>query len=240
MNSTGQIGVFFCMEDPAPWRGVDLKAVAGYARTLPGVKQVEELGVRPKLHPEDMAWDLKRKGLTTVVIAGDSPGFFKQAFTRAIALSGGDPDQVRLASLREHGAVVGDPTERAKAVVACAIYGVPFNLAAVPAPTTVNPLTLVIGGGVAGIQAALEIAEAGQQVLLVEKSGTIGGHMAMFDKTFPTLDCAACILTPKMVAVSQHPNIKLMTCAEVAEVSGSPGAFQVKILQHARYLDASA
>ena len=240
MNSTDHIGVFFCMEELAPWHGVDLAAVATYARTLPGVSLVEELGVRPKLHPETLAWDLKRKGITTVIVVGDSPGFFKQAFTRAVALSGGDPENVHLASMREHGAIAGDSTARAKAVVACAVLGVPFNLAAVPAPTPVNPVTLVIGGGVAGIQAALELAEAGQQVVLIEKTGTIGGHMAMFDKTFPTLDCAACILTPKMVAVTQHPNITLMTCAELSGVTGSPGAFHAQILQHARYVDAAA
>jgi heterodisulfide reductase subunit A2 len=240
MDSSERIGVFVCMEDPSPWHDVDLTAVGRYAESLAGVTHVEVLGVRPKLSPETLAWDLKRLGLTTVVVVGDSPGFFKQAFTRALALTGGDPERVRLASFREHGALAGDPTARAKAVVACAVFDVPFNLAAVPAPTEVNPLTLVIGGGVAGIQAALEIAEAGQQVVLVEKTGTIGGHMAMFDKTFPTLDCAACILTPKMVAVTQHPNITLMTCAEVQAVTGSPGAFHVDILQRARFVDASA
>lgn len=101
----------------------------------------------------------------------------------------------------------------------------------------VHPDTLVIGAGIAGIQASLEIANAGHKVYLVEKTGTIGGHMAMFDKTFPTLDCAACILTPKMVEVGQHANIDLLTCSEVSEVSGNPGAFKVKILKKARYVD---
>jgi heterodisulfide reductase subunit A len=128
-------------------------------------------------------------------------------------------------------------TERAKAVVACAVFGVPFGLAAVPEPTPVNPLTLVLGGGVAGIQASLEIAEAGQQVVLVEKTGTIGGHMAMFDKTFPTLDCAACILTPKMTQVGKHKNIHLMAYSEVEEVSGFIGNFTVKVRRKASYVD---
>jgi heterodisulfide reductase subunit A len=101
----------------------------------------------------------------------------------------------------------------------------------------VHPDTLVIGAGIAGIQTSLEIANAGYKVYLVEQSGTIGGHMAMFDKTFPTLDCAACILTPKMVEVGQHKLIELFTCSEVKEVSGSPGAFRVKVLKKARFVD---
>ena len=109
---------------------------------------------------------------------------------------------MRLASFGEHGAAAATTPERAKAIVACAAFGVPFALAVVPGEMPVQPTTLVIGGGIAGIQAALEIADAGKPVCLVERSGTIGGHMAMFDKTFPTLDCAACILTPKMVSSS--------------------------------------
>jgi heterodisulfide reductase subunit A len=94
--------------------------------------------------------------------------------------------------------------------------------------------TLVIGGGIAGIQAALEIANSGNKVFLVEKTGSIGGHMAMFDKTFPTLDCAACILTPKMVDVGQHPNIEVLTLSELTEISGKAGDFTVTISKKAR------
>ncbi len=140
---------------------------------------------------------------------------------------------MRLASFREFGAARGVGTARAKAVLACAVLGVPFPLAAVPDTTAVHPATLIVGGGVAGIQAALEIADAGKQVYLVERTGTIGGHMAMFDKTFPTLDCAACILTPKMVAVGQHEIIDLMTYAEVDDVSGQPGDYKVKVRKKA-------
>jgi len=127
--------------------------------------------------------------------------------------------------------------ERAKAVVACGVHAVPFTLVAVPQSVAVNQATLVIGAGIAGIQAALEIADAGKKVYLVERSATIGGHMAMFDKTFPTLDCSACILTPKMVAVGDHEMIELLTLSEVQEVSGSPGAFRAKILKHARRVE---
>jgi heterodisulfide reductase subunit A len=113
-------------------------------------------------------------------------------------------------------------------------------LAATPDTTATHPGTLIIGGGIAGIQAALEIADAGKQVYLVERTATIGGHMAMFDKTFPTLDCAACILTPKMVAVGQHEMIDLMTYSEVEDVSGTPGSYQVRIRKKARHVDIDA
>ena len=103
----------------------------------------------------------------------------------------------------------------------------------------VNPAALVVGAGIAGIQAALDIADAGRTVYLVEKQPSIGGHMATFDKTFPTLDCAACILTPKMVQVGKHPNIKLMPSSEVDEVKGFVGNFKVKIRHKATYVDRS-
>ncbi len=235
-----KIGVYLCQEGTSTLPGLDFGAVAAYAARLPRVTAVENRGVRPRLDPELLAREIKKKDLKAVVVAGDSPGYFKPAFARALALAGGDPSLVRLASFREHGAGQHNATERAKAIVACAVHGVPFGLAAAPEPTTVHPATLVVGGGVAGIQAALEIADAGKKVFLVEKSGTIGGHMAMFDKTFPTLDCAACILTPKMVAVGQHEMIDLMTYSEVQEVTGSPGAFHVKVVRKARYVDPDA
>jgi heterodisulfide reductase subunit A len=123
---------------------------------------------------------------------------------------------------------------RAKSLLACVLSDLPFEIVALPGEADVNPATLVIGGGIAGIQAALEIAYSNNAVYLVEKTGTIGGKMATFDKTFPTLDCAACILTPKMVEVNQHPNINLMSYCEVTGLTGTPGNFTVKILKKAR------
>ena len=175
--------------------------------------------------------------LGRIVIAGDIPGYYKPVFTRAMAMAGGNTDEIRLASFQEHGARGENAMDRAKAIVACATMGVPFPLAAVPGGNPVNHATLIIGGGIAGIQSALEIANAGKQVFLVEQTGTIGGHMAMFDKTFPTLDCAACILTPKMSAVKSHPNITLWTYSEVEKVDGFIGNFKVTVRRKARYVD---
>ena len=219
---------------------LDYQEIAEYAKGLPEVQRVTLFSEPKKLNPLVLADEFKKAGLSRIVIAGESPGYFKPVFTRAMAESGGDADEVRIASFREHGISLEGPTNRAKAVVACAVFGVPFGLAAVPEKVPVNPATLVIGGGVAGIQAALEIADAGYKVYLVERQGTIGGHMAMFDKTFPTLDCAACILTPKMVAVGQHPNIELIVLSEVQDVKGRPGAYQVKVLKRASRVDAGA
>ncbi|HVO13475.1 MAG TPA: CoB--CoM heterodisulfide reductase iron-sulfur subunit A family protein [Vicinamibacteria bacterium] len=219
---------------------IDLDAVANYARNLADVELVRVLGLRPKLDPHRIRDEIREARLERLVLAGDSPGYFKPAFTNALAAAHGNPEEVRLASFREHGATDRERLERAKSIVACAVLGVPFPLVAEKEARVVNPATLVIGAGIAGIQTALEIADAGRQVYLVERSPTIGGHMAMFDKTFPTLDCAACILTPKMVAVGDHERIELFTNAEVAEVCGGPGAYTVQIRQRARRVDAEA
>jgi len=235
-----RIGVYFCTRSSGSTKILDFKALAAYAGKLPQVVEVKNLGVAPALDPLVLAKELTQKRLTAVVIGADSPGYFKTAFTRALALAGADPEAVRLASFRQHGSGFGEPTERAKAVLMCAVLDVPYAMAAERGSTPVHPDTLVIGGGIAGIQAALEIADAGKKVYLVERTPTIGGHMAMFDKTFPTLDCAACILTPKMVAVDQHEMIELMTWSEVEGVSGTPGAFKVKVRKKARYVDLDA
>ena len=233
-----KIGVFIGRS--LPEHGINFQAIANYAANLPGVEKVRLLGFRPRLDAGALAEEIRNEKFERIVLAGDAPGYFKPAFTHAMTLAGGNPDEVRLASFREHGAASGDTMERDKAILACAVHGVPFPLVAVPKSTTVNPATLIVGGGVAGIQAALEIADGGKQVYLIERTGTIGGHMAMFDKTFPTLDCAACILTPKMVAVGIHDMIELVTNAEVQQVSGNPGAYKVKVLKKARYVDSDS
>ena len=233
-------GVYICQTGTGAADSVDLQAVAKYAEKLPGVVLVNVIGNNPKLDPVSLGEQIRKEKLDRIVVAADSPGYYKPAFTRGLALAGGDPEKVVLASFVGNGAGVSGSTERAKAVVNCAIHGIPFGLAATPKDKPVHPDTLVIGGGVGGIQASLEIAGAGKKVYLVEKFGTIGGKMAMFDKTFPTLDCAACILTPKMVSVGQDKNITLWTYAEVEGVSGSPGNYKVTVRKHARRVDEVA
>jgi heterodisulfide reductase subunit A len=230
-------GVFFCQVEEN--RSLNTDSIAKYAANLPDVEIVRILAPGPP----DLGFisDLIRTGnLQRVVVAGDMPGYYKPVFTRAMSIAEGNTDEIWLASFQEHGARGENALDRAKAIVACATMGVPFPLAAVPGGNPVNHATLIIGAGIAGIQAALEIANAGKQVFLIEQTGTIGGHMAMFDKTFPTLDCAACILTPKMVSVGQHEHIKLLTKSKVISVSGKPGSYRVKIRQKARFVDIKA
>ncbi len=231
-------GVFFCQTGVD--RNLNVDAIAKYSANLPDVESVQILRIKPPPDVKNLVDQIRSNKLDRIVIAGDVPGYFKPVFTRAMALAGGNTDEIRLASFQEHGARGDNATDRAKAIVACATMGVPFPLAAVSGGNPVNHATLIIGAGIAGIQASLEIANAGKQVFLVEQTGTIGGHMAMFDKTFPTLDCAACILTPKMVSVGQHEMIRLLTMSKVVAVTGKPGAYRVKIKQKARYVDINS
>lgn len=231
-------GVFFCPADGS--RNLNLDAIAKYSANLPDVETVQILRLNSRPDVKFIGEQIRSNNLERIVIAGDMPGYFKPVFTKAMAMTGGDTDEVRLASFQEHGAKGENALDRARAIIACAVMGVPFSLAAIPGGNPVNPATLIIGAGIAGIQSALEIANAGKQVYLVEQTGTIGGHMAMFDKTFPTLDCAACILTPKMVSVGQHEMIRLFTKSKVVSVGGKPGSYRVRIRQKARFVDIGA
>jgi len=231
-------GVFFCQIEESSNLNID--AIAKYSANLPEVETVQILKIKPRVEVKTLCDQIKANNLERIVIAGDMPGYFKPVFTKAMAMTGGNTDEIRLASFQEHGTRGEYAMDRAKAIIACAVIGVPFSLVAVPGGNPVNHTTLVIGGGIAGIQSALEIANAGKLVYLIEQTGTIGGHMAMFDKTFPTLDCAACILTPRMVSVGQHEMIRLLTNSKVIAVSGKPGSYRVKIRQRARYVDVKS
>ena len=239
MGENNLTAIYFCKLSNGHTDVVDNLAVEEYAKKIPNVRITWQAADLSLTNPDFIVNSVKENNLSRIIIAGDEAGMYKSFFAKALVKAGGKPENVLLASFKEYGALKKSDTDRAKAIVACAVYGVPFEEAAKPDVADVNPNTLVIGGGIAGIQASLEIAGGNQKVFLVEKTGTIGGHMAMFDKTFPTLDCAACILTPKMVDVGQHPNIDLMNYSEVQSVEGVPGDYKVKILKKAKFVDSS-
>ena len=186
--------------------------------------------------------DIRDLGLNRIVVAACSPHLHENTFRTATARAGLNPYLCELVSIREQDSWVhtdkAAATAKAKAILAGGVARVRRNTPLEALTVDINPATLVVGGGIAGIQATLEIADAGFPVYLVEKDASIGGHMAQFDKTFPTLDCAACILTPRMVSAGTHPNVTLMTWSEVTHVEGFVGNFTVTVRKKARYVDS--
>ncbi|MCK5310980.1 MAG: FAD-dependent oxidoreductase [Desulfobacteraceae bacterium] len=187
--------------------------------------------------------DIKDLGLNRVVVASCSPRLHEKTFQAACRRAGLNPYMFQMASVREQVSWVtqdeDEATQKAKTLMAGAISRVRHHHELETRKVEVHPDVLVVGGGIAGMQAALDIGNAGHKTYLVEKSTTIGGHMLQFDKTFPTLDCAACIGTPKMVEVAQNDYIELFSYSEVQEVSGYIGNYSAKILKKPRYINAN-
>jgi heterodisulfide reductase subunit A len=239
-----RIGVFICHCGENIARTVDCAGVADALREHPGVAVATDY----KYMCSDPGQQLIKKAiedneLTGVVVCACSPHMHEKTFRRAAAQAGLNPFVVEMANIREHCSWIHDDvrmaTEKAKALVAGAVRRVALHQPLEPMRAEVNPNVLVVGGGITGIQAALEIAESGTTVYLVERDASIGGRMGQFDKTFPTLDCAACILTPKMVSVGHRENIKLLSYSEVVGCSGYIGNFKVKVKRKARFVDES-
>lgn len=234
-----RVGVFVCWCGVNIAKTVDVEQVAQKASTIPGV--VYSTSYRYMC--SDPGQELIRNAISEhkldrVVVAACSPAMHETTFQRAVSEAGLNPYFMEMANIREQDSWVHDDrelaTEKAFELIAAAVERVKRAQPLEPLEFSVEKKALVIGGGVAGIQAALDIAEAGFQVYLVEKSPSIGGRMAQFDKTFPTLDCAMCILSPKMVDCYRHPNIKILSYSEVEEVKGFVGNFEVTIRKKAR------
>ena len=176
-----------------------------------------------------------------VVEASCSPKMHEPTFRNAVAQAGLNPYLFEMVNIREHCSwVTADPeqaTRKAEDLIKGGIARVRHHLPLTGSQKPVNPTALVVGGGIAGITAALKIAKAGYKVYLVEKMEIIGGRMAQFDKTFPTLDCAGCTLTPKTSEVGRHPNIEILTKTEVVELRGFVGNFKARLRQKPRYVD---
>jgi len=239
MKTKKSIGIYFIESTDKKPGLLDFNELKAYSQSLEEVAVVWDSTTLPTSDLDKIGKEIKTNNVNKIILAGEFPGMKKPIFSEVMSLLNFNGDSVVLVSFRKYGVKKSSDTEKAKSILYCAVKGVPFEFADKSNEKDVHPETLIIGGGIAGIQASLEIADAGKKVYLVERSGTIGGHMAMFDKTFPTLDCAACILTPKMVEVGQHSNIELLTYSEVKEVKGEPGNFKARIQKKARRVDLS-
>jgi heterodisulfide reductase subunit A len=238
-----RIGVFVCDCGTNIAGSVDTEAVREYAEGLPDVV----VSVRNKYTcadpgQEEIKRHIREYNLNRVVVASCTPRLHETTFRVCVADAGLNPYLLDMASLREHCSWVHlhdreAATEKAKDIVKISVARARYLEAQREMEIPVTDAALVIGGGVAGIQSALDLADAGHQVYLVEKEPSIGGIMAALDKTFPTMDCSICVLGPKMMDAGRHPHIKLLTYSEVEDVSGYIGNYKVRVRRKARYVD---
>jgi len=237
-----RIGFFICHCGINIANRVRVKEVAEYAATFPGVAVSKDYLFMCSDPGQDLIEkDIKAHDLTRIVVASCSPRMHEKTFRSACQRAGLNPYRAfHMVSVREQGSWVTENEDEATAksivLVRAGLMRVTNQYALTPSRFSVNPSTLVVGGGIAGMQAALDIASSGNRAYLVERLPTIGGHMLQYDKTFPTLDCAACIGTPKMVDVGQNKNVTLMTNTEIESVSGFIGNFKVNVNQRSRYV----
>lgn len=235
-----RVGVYVCHCGHNIAGTVDVEHVAEWALHLPHVTVARHFQFMCASNGQELIEeDIRAQGLTHIVVASCSPHMHENTFRNACQRAGLNPYLFTMANIREHASWVHPndregATAKAKALISAAVHRVLLQSELEPIRVSIHPATMVVGGGIAGIQAALEIADAGYHVYLVEREPSIGGHMAMFDKTFPTLDCAACILTPKMFDAGTHPNITLLAYSEVEAVDGYVGNFKVRVRQKAR------
>lgn len=240
-----RIGVFTCHCGENISATVNCAKVAEEIGKLPGVAYSVDYKYMCSDPGQSLIKDaIKEHHLTGVVVAACSPRMHEPTFRRAAAEGGINPFLCEMANLREHCSWVHDKgdltTAKAIDIVRTLVAKVKRNEPLNPIKVPVNKTALVIGGGVAGIQAALDIANTGHKVIMVEREPSIGGHMSQLSETFPTLDCSQCILTPRMVEVAQHRNITLYTYAEVEGLDGFIGNFKVKIRKKSKSIDEKA
>ena len=237
-----RIGVFVCHCGTNIAGTVDVKKVAEELGKIDGVVFSTNYTYMCSSAGQQMIEEhIKNDKLTGVVLCSCSPRMHEKTFRACAQRAGLNAYKVEVANIREQCSwVLKNPeeaTEKAIALGKAAIAKTILDTPLVEGETPVTKRALVIGGGIAGITAALDIADAGFPVDIVEKKTTVGGKMAMLDKTFPTLDCASCIVTPKMTEVSQNPNIRILSYSEVCGVKGYIGNFQIDIKRHPRYVD---
>lgn len=236
-----KIGVFICHCGINIAGTVDVKKLRDDISKYPGVAYAEDYVYMCSEPGQNLIKKTSaQKGLEYIVVACCSPALHEITFRRTVEMIGLNPYQCEIANIREQCSWVHSDKEKAtiKAlkITQSMVEKVRGDEPLFPVSVPVTKKALVVGGGITGIQASLDIANAGYEVLLVEKNPSIGGHMIQLSETFPTLDCSQCILTPKMVEVAHHPNIKLLTYSEVHEISGYVGNFNVKIMRKSRYV----
>ena len=238
-----RIGVFVCHCGSNIAATVDVHKVVELARLEPGVVHAEDYQYMcSEAGQAKIGAAIKEHQLTGLVVCSCSPRMHEATFRKCAQKYGLNPYMVEIANIREHCSWIHkdmqEATEKAVILARAAIAKVNLNTPLQAGESRVTKRALVIGGGIAGIQTALDIADAGYEVDIVEKTPSIGGRMSQLDKTFPTLDCSACILTPKMVDAAGHEKIKIYTYSEVEKVSGFVGDFTVDIRKKARSVDA--
>ena len=236
-----RIGIYICHCGTNIAGTIDVHALAQYCGSLPGVAVAREYKYMCSDPGQELIrQDIRDHKLDRIVVAACSPHLHEKTFREAVAQAGLNSYYFHMVNLREQDAWVhaDKPAATAKAMdlVRAAVRRVKWHVPLERRQVPIHSEVLVVGGGIAGIDAALTMANAGKHVYLVEREPTIGGHMAQFDKTFPTLDCAACILTPKMTAVKGHKNITLWTYSEVQQVEGYVGNYEVKVRRKPRYV----
>jgi heterodisulfide reductase subunit A len=239
---TGRIGVFICHCGTNIAGKISIEKLKEFSGQLPNVVIATDTTYTcSEVGQSSIQEAIKNYNLTHVVVAACSPSMHEKTFRTTIEKSGLNPYMLAIANIREMGTWVtedsADSLGKAKKLVAAAVMRVLNHEPLIEDKLAVTPRVVVVGAGIAGIEASLQLANADKEVVLVEREPSIGGQMARFDKTFPTLDCASCILTPKMVEVGQHPNITLMTYSEVEEFSGVPGQYHVKIRKKGKSID---
>jgi len=237
-----RVGFYICHCGTNIAGTINVAEVQKYVAGLPGVAVSRDYKYMCSDPGQEMiAQDIKEHKLERLVVAACSPNLHEETFRKAAAKGGLNPFFFQMVNIREHASWVHTDkiaaTLKVMDLSRAAVARVRYHHALDKKRVPVDPNVLVVGGGIAGIHAALTLANAGKQVTLVEREATIGGHMALFDKTFPTLDCAACILTPKMSAVKSHPNIRLWSYSEVEKVEGYVGNYKVKVKRKPRYVN---
>ena len=239
-----RIGVFICHCGSNIGGTVDCAKVAELSRAFPDVVYADD-PMYTCAEPGQAAIEtaIHEHKLDGVVVASCTPRMHEPTFRRTVERAGLNRYMFEMANIREHVSWIGKDkeanTNKAAELVLMAVEKLRRNTPLLAKSFDINKKVLVIGGGVAGIQAALDCADGGVPVILVEREATIGGKMAKLDKTFPTVDCSACILGPKMVDVAQHPNITLYAYSEVEDISGYVGNFSVKIRKKSTRVDWS-